>query len=494
MSGSRERGSRDQRERQRLDHADIPQRRDSIVRDQSGQSFPEQPPALPPKIHNTDEDHRDGPGATPSKSISATELRATKAAIEEFELKEPDCLDFKTTDPRIRDVETTDSPRNNPSRKSTLESERKGSVYEDRPVPPGVMLQEVQSECEILRARVLELQDDLKDAHDFIFSLQPRQQRFTETEAAAEFDTLCGSIEMLVVRKVGTALDEKALLKHDRYSPVTAKILMDLIPAPGIEAFKYTETDEYNVTAAIIRFLCNNIFDLDFYLPLGAQEREFMGSIERSMRNLEPGRDIRTIRTWRCETYAAIVNRPGFQQQCELRKNDLTDSITRMLRLLAPGSNRHTLKSSVHKDITEPAFALAHKMQLSVDRFTIGWSPLHNLRHDQRKKFDVGFSGDELVDLRTNIKPKDPLAMIDYVFDITPKLVFYRIKTDTYDEPKVLKKPRILVTVTEDGCREPDRHEVVDATVLGWLNDQLNLQHKRGNLYQRTARGIGQFI
>jgi hypothetical protein len=184
----------------------------------------------------------------------------------------------------------TDAPRNDPSRKSTLEPERKGSVYDDKPAPPSAVLQATQSECEILRTRVFELQDNLKDAHDFIFSLQPRQQRFTETEAAAEFNTLCGSVEMLVDRKVGVALEEKALPKEGRCRLDPARMLIHLIPIPGREAFKYPETDEYNVTAAIIRFLCENIFDLDFYCPLGEQEREFMTSVEKSMRNLEPRR------------------------------------------------------------------------------------------------------------------------------------------------------------------------------------------------------------
>lgn len=147
-----------------------------------------------------------------------------------------------------------------------------------------------QNECEILRAQVFELRKNLQDAHDFIFSLQPRQQKLTETEAAADFNTLCGSIEELVDRKLGEALEDRILTKEKSVPSEPSTMLLSLIPYPGKEAFKYPETDEYNITAAVLQFLCNEIFNKEFYCPIGEREIEFVVSIEKSMRNLEPRR------------------------------------------------------------------------------------------------------------------------------------------------------------------------------------------------------------
>lgn len=170
-----------------------------------------------------------------------------------------------------------------------MEPERKASGVEGS-TKANDMLTASQNECEMLRTQVFELQKNLQDAQDFIFTLQPRRQKLTETEAAADFNTLCGSIEELVDRKLGEALDDMILTKEKSLSFLRSEKLLSLIPSPGKEAFKYPETDKYNITAAILQFLCQEIFNEEFYCPFGSRELEFMVSVERSMRNLEPGR------------------------------------------------------------------------------------------------------------------------------------------------------------------------------------------------------------
>jgi hypothetical protein len=170
-----------------------------------------------------------------------------------------------------------------------LEPQRKASVVEAS-ATANDLFKASQNECEILRAQVFELRKNLQDAQDFIFSLQPRQQKLTETEAAGDFNTLCGSIEEWVDRKLGEALDGRILTKEKSVLSEPLTMLLSLIPYPGKEAFKYPETDEYNITAAILRFLCNEIFNREFYCPIGDREIEFMVSVEKSMRNLEPRR------------------------------------------------------------------------------------------------------------------------------------------------------------------------------------------------------------
>jgi hypothetical protein len=154
---------------------------------------------------------------------------------------------------------------------------------------PIVMSKNSQRQCEILQGQVLKLKKNLQDTQDFIFSLQPNQQTLTETEATADFISLCASVEAWVDSKLGESLDDKIVIKG-KVPLKSSRMLLSLIPYPGNKAFKYPQTDEYNVTAAILKFLCNMIFSKDFYCPIGTLETEFLLSIERSMRSLEPRR------------------------------------------------------------------------------------------------------------------------------------------------------------------------------------------------------------
>jgi hypothetical protein len=84
------------------------------------------------------------------------------------------------------------------------------------------------------------------------------------------------------------AFDSKST-KITRLDPRVRKLL-SLIPQPGKEAFEYPDTDEYNVIAAIMKFLYLEIFTKDFYCPIERGHMNFLNSIKRSMENLEPRR------------------------------------------------------------------------------------------------------------------------------------------------------------------------------------------------------------
>jgi hypothetical protein len=175
---------------------------------------------------------------------------------------------------------------------------------------------------------------------------------------------------------------------------------------------------------------------------------------------------------WRSETYAAIANQPGFDQLCERRKKGLTKCLTTILEILEPRADTRRLQTSVRSMIIEPAFALAHKMHLSVDQFSIEWSQFHNLQTDQRTYFKAEDMNEfEFVDLASHRTLKNhPSGDIIYIFDITPKLVFQKVKADSYGEPKVLKKQKILVTVDKDAAVYSESQP----TVLGWLKRFIN--------------------
>lgn len=151
-------------------------------------------------------------------------------------------------------------------------------------------LQRSDAHCKKLENEVNELEKNLQDAHDFIFTLQPRRQVITPTEAADEFRTFCATVEEWVQTKLGDALDERRLRSPKDIVPEQAKRFMSLITPAGRESLKVPDTDEYHVLAAIMNFLCCEVFDKRFWCPIGPGAMEFLESIERNMQNLEPRR------------------------------------------------------------------------------------------------------------------------------------------------------------------------------------------------------------
>jgi hypothetical protein len=157
-----------------------------------------------------------------------------------------------------------------------------------------------------------------------------------------------------------------------------------------------------------------------------------------------------------------------------------------MLKILAPRANTGRLQTSIRSIIIEPAFTLAHKMHLSVDQFTIEWSQFHNLQTDQRTYFKTeDISEFEFVDLASHRTLKGHHSGdIIYIFDITPKLVFQKVKADSYAEPKVLKKQKILVTVNKNAAVSSESQP----TVLGWLKRSVYEQHIESKSSRRRRR------
>lgn len=146
-----------------------------------------------------------------------------------------------------------------------------------------------RNDCKQLQDQIVALQKQFDDAAGFVFSLQRREQKITETEAAAEYKTLYDMVENWVQSTLGDAIEQKFAEKSHPTNTKTKEFLT-FIPQPGKEAFRYPDTDEYNIIAAIMRFLCIEIFEKDFYCPIGRGWMDFVISTEKSMRNLNPPR------------------------------------------------------------------------------------------------------------------------------------------------------------------------------------------------------------
>jgi hypothetical protein len=359
---------------------------------------------------------------------------------------------------------------------------------------------ESQRECGILQGQVLELRKELRDAHDFIFSLQPKREQITESEAAAEFRSLGRTIEDWVETNLGDDLHDRSILKQRIHASHIRRFLM-CVSSPGQEASRCPDTDVYNVIAAIMKFLCIEIFDKDFYCPVEGGAMEFLSSILMSMRNLEPRRgesfhtkyfsldcsasithpsDLSTWRRWRSETLTALAGRHEFASQRQGLIHHLVSELTNMLLIFLPRSDLHKLAPSVYSAIIEPALLLAHKLQLSVDKFSLSWTPFAGTMLEERSIDPSDYSTFECVDILRSgkvMKSQEVAAAgtITYMLDLTPALIFEAVKADAYSDPRVLNRGRILVAATKegDGPFVSPRKDSGEPTLVAWLFEKL---------------------
>lgn len=351
-------------------------------------------------------------------------------------------------------------------------------------------LEKYKTECESLRQQVSELTKNLQEQEDFIFSLQPRREIFTGWEAAAEFKSLCGSVENWVQTTLGDAIDDRQLEKQREVLEVPAKDFLELIGRPARESFGVIDTDVYQVIGAVMKFLGNHIFDQEWYCQVGKGRTEFLSQLWKSVAKLQPRRDLSAQRTWRSESLAAFANLPDFAPYRQLLSDTLSVQLCEILRIFLPGADKHALITSIQESIIEPSMILAHKMQISVDKFSFEWSSLQRTKPEKRFVIPRDFEAFEPVDISGRTL-KFPAAgegsagrgYITYLFDLCPRLIYEPVKGDSYKEPQILKKSRILVVATkeEDGpFLVPNPIPGRPVTLLGWLEEIVHPKRATG--------------
>ena len=119
--------------------------------------------------------------------------------------------------------------------------------------------------------------------------MQPHKHKFTESEARGDFNSPGELVEDRAQVKFGDAIERKFAEQASLSKPMTRNIFY-LIPRPGKDAFRVPATDEYNVIAAIMRFLYERIFDQDFFSPIDPGRLELLTANKCNMRGVEPQR------------------------------------------------------------------------------------------------------------------------------------------------------------------------------------------------------------
>jgi hypothetical protein len=151
-----------------------------------------------------------------------------------------------------------------------------------------------------------------------------------------------------------------------------------------------------------------------------------------------------------------------------------------MLQLFIPRSSKQKLRANIRTALIDPALALAHNMNLSVDSFTVEWTEFCDAHPEQQPARTYPFHEQsnqfEMVNLMAagkTIKNLSGPGHLDYVMDIMPQLVMKAVRTDEFGEAKILKRPKLLVAVPKEGesrLMPPKLKPGEDATLLGWLH------------------------
>jgi hypothetical protein len=146
------------------------------------------------------------------------------------------------------------------------------------------------------------------------------------------------------------------------------------------------------------------------------------------------------------------------------------------------------LGPSVHSVIIEPALILAHKLQLSVDKFSLSWTSFAGVRPEERSIDPRDYTSFECVNILQSGKVMKPQAVaaagtITYMVDLTPALIFEAVKANAFAEPRVLNRGRILVAATKEGNGPfvPSPNDSEEPTVVAWLVEKMrkfNSSHK----------------
>src|SRR4051794_27259627 len=96
--------------------------------------------------------------------------------------------------------------------RAELEADRKSAITDS--YKKTKRLEESEAQVAVLRKQIGDLSRNLQEQQEFIFSLQPRREQITGTEAAAEFGSLCASIDEWVDTTLGDAIDDRRMLSE----------------------------------------------------------------------------------------------------------------------------------------------------------------------------------------------------------------------------------------------------------------------------------------
>jgi hypothetical protein len=143
--------------------------------------------------------------------------------------------------------------------------------------------------CKDLQQRLSDMENDLRDAHDVIFRLQPSHHHITRNEAQFQYDALCEGVGSWINFHFEDTFNDNSAARGN-FNRKSAEILVGWMTPSSRSSRKVLDTDEYHIISAVMNFLLQEILGKDFYGAAQDGALEFLQALERSMSCLEPRR------------------------------------------------------------------------------------------------------------------------------------------------------------------------------------------------------------
>jgi hypothetical protein len=198
------------------------------------------------------------------------ELQSAKAVVEVME----DTLDY-----RQKELERQEGKR----KKAEQQSQVYKTDMEKYKAEVAQLKQNTEKRTAQLQKKLAERQQgeqtalkQLEDARNHIFRLQPRRTDITEIEANELFNDLFNNIQRWAANRLEKILDmqEDGRLRGRTFPREAARKVLQLTSARGMQSNKWDGSDEFQIIAIIMRFLCRSFFDRVFYCPLTAEGQQ----------------------------------------------------------------------------------------------------------------------------------------------------------------------------------------------------------------------------
>jgi len=350
-----------------------------------------------------------------------------------------------------------------------MHNQLKASAAEKAQVDTDPGVDDTTSLVHRLKAENRRLHADLEEARSHIFSLQPYRRDLMPEEVGREFDDLVTAVGDWTAQWAEPIVDDPEavddLVAEAKRRPSENQRLRKYLQHANdlIRGSAMSDTDIDVIIGLIWRFLFTHIFSSVLF-GSASPIAELVCLIEESMCNLEPARDLFSIREWRAETLNAVIATGNYQQAKAPKTQKLAFELASILRFLRGDQPLKKLAVSLYEAVLVPAIALHEKLQTSTHHYYLdlnhtGNGPtaafladLPNLRCENllqnRKVFNV---------LKLDPQPSGPELRknLMLVASTVPALYMRQVgRGSTIKDPVLVRKQQVLVAWGTEEQRE----------------------------------------
>ncbi|KAI8634301.1 hypothetical protein F5Y19DRAFT_470485 [Xylariaceae sp. FL1651] len=230
-------------------------------------------------------------------------------------------------------------------------------------------------------AEIKTLRAPKREDHEFIMkvmtlSLDDDPRRALSSDIRQDCDQLWEDVNTWVQTLLDPILDSTVLgsevLTEINSDASVAEPLFQYIDANGDlkRTLQYQGTDEWVLTAIIIRFLVDQVFEKGLH-DLSHQPMRILHSIENAMRTIHsPPRTELNVQIWRRETYAALNSLPEFTQMYwKPFTKTVIDRLRGLVGFLKVVPGYEAAINEFEQDILSSAIKIHKDMVTSMEKF-----------------------------------------------------------------------------------------------------------------------------